>query len=134
MKCQWQNLFKIKCLTGNYIRYTAINHNGKEYEKEYICTCKYHICVYINMLCCAQSLQLSDFKCLTLCNPMNCSLSPGSSKASILPCPSPGDLPHPGIKPVSLASPACRQILYSLSCLGSPCIYQYICIYPYICT
>ena len=24
--------------TGNYIQYPMINHNGKEYEKEYICT------------------------------------------------------------------------------------------------
>ena len=23
--------------TGNYIQYPVINHNGKEYEKEYIC-------------------------------------------------------------------------------------------------
>ena len=30
--------------TGNYIQYPIINHNGKEYEKEYICVC---VCVYI---------------------------------------------------------------------------------------
>ena len=24
------------CSTGNYIQYLVINHNGKEYEKEYI--------------------------------------------------------------------------------------------------
>ena len=24
------------CSTGNYIQYAVINHNGKEYEKEYI--------------------------------------------------------------------------------------------------
>ena len=23
--------------TGNYIQYPVMNHNGKEYEKEYIC-------------------------------------------------------------------------------------------------
>ena len=48
--------------------------------------------------------------CLTLGDPTNCS-SPGSSIHGILqqkywsglPCPSPGDLPHPGIKPVSPA-------------------------------
>ena len=46
--------------------------------------------------------------CLTVCNPMNCSL-PGSSVHSILqqecwrglPFPSPGDLPDPGIEPGS---------------------------------
>ena len=31
---------------------------------------------------------------------------------SRLPCPSPGDLPNPGIKPASFASPALTQILY----------------------
>ena len=48
--------------------------------------------------------------CLTLCNPMDGSL-PGSSVHGILkakywvglPFPSPGDLPHPGIKPQSPA-------------------------------
>ena len=57
-----------------------------------------HECVY------AKSLQL----CLTLCDPMDCSPS-GSSVLGFsrqdcwsgLPCPSPGDLPHPGTDPVS---------------------------------
>ena len=51
--------------------------------------------------------------CLALCNPMNCSL-PGSSVYEILQArivewvamPPPGDLPDPGIKPVSLMSHA----------------------------
>ena len=53
--------------------------------------------------------------CLTLCDPVDCSL-PGSSDHGILqarilewvafPCPPPGDLPNPGIKPASLTSPA----------------------------
>ena len=54
--------------------------------------------------------------CLTLCNPVDCSL-PGSSVHGILqarygffnwngsPCPPPGDLPDPGIKNESLMSP-----------------------------
>ena len=58
---------------------------------------------------CAKSLQ----SCLTLCNPMDCSL-PGSSVHGIprpeywlgLPCPPPGDLPDPGIEAASLMSPA----------------------------
>ena len=40
---------------------------------------------------------------------LQASLSNGSSRQeywSWLPCPSPGDLPDPGIKPVSLTSPA----------------------------
>ena len=52
--------------------------------------------------------------CLTLCNPMDCSL-PGPSSSwgfsrqvywSGLPCPPPRDLPDPGIEPASLMSPA----------------------------
>ena len=49
----------------------------------------------------------------TLCNPMDCSL-PGSSVHGILQarywsgllCPPPGDLPDPGMEPMSLLSPA----------------------------
>ena len=47
--------------------------------------------------------------CLTLCYPIDCS-SPGSSvhrifQARVLPFPTPGDLPDPGIESESLASP-----------------------------
>ena len=57
----------------------------------------------------AKLLQL----CLTLCDPMDCSL-PGSSIHRILQariwngllCPSPGNLSNSGIEPVSLVSPA----------------------------
>ena len=71
------------------------------------------------------------------------------------PCPSPGDLPHPGIEPASLTSPAsagelfttsttweahmytqgsklglphCRQILYHLSYQGSMCVCVCVCV------
>ena len=58
---------------------------------------------------CAKLLQW----CLILCDPMDCSL-PGSSVHGILrpeycsggSCPPLGDLPDPGIEPVSLMSPA----------------------------
>ena len=36
-----------------------------------------------------------------------------------LPFPTPGDLPHPGIKPTSLASPALAGRFFTLSHLGS---------------
>ena len=57
---------------------------------------------------CAQLLQ----SCPTLCDPVDCS-PPASSVREILrarileglPCPPPGDLPDPGIQPVSLISP-----------------------------
>ena len=50
--------------------------------------------------------------CLTFCDPMDCSppafLSMGFSRQeyrSGLPFPTPGDLPHPGIEPMSVTSP-----------------------------
>ena len=64
----------------------------------------------------AKSLQ----SCLTLCDPMDCS-PPGTSSMEFsrqeywngLPCPPPGDLPNPGIEPMSRMSPAlaggCRR-------------------------
>ena len=64
----------------------------------------------------AKLLQL----CLTLCDPMDCSL-PGSSVHGILqarilewvPCPPPGHLPDPGIEPASLnISCTGRQVIY----------------------
>ena len=35
---EWTNNKVLLCspTTGNYIQYPVINHNGKEYEKEYI--------------------------------------------------------------------------------------------------
>ena len=58
---------------------------------------------------------------------MDCSL-PGSSVHGILqarilewvPCPPPGDLPSPGIKPMSLVSYIGRQVLYHQHHPGSP--------------
>ena len=63
--------------------------------------------------------------CPTLCDPMGsppAPLSMGFSRQeywSGLPCPPPGNLPHPdpGIKPMS---PHCRHILYHLSHQGNP--------------
>ena len=59
---------------------------------------------------------------MTLCNPMNgahqASLSMGFSRQeywSELPCPPPGDLPHPGIKPASLGSPALAGRFFTTS-------------------
>ena len=60
--------------------------------------------------------------CPTLCDPMDCSL-PGSSVHGILQarilewvaCPPPGDLPDPGIEPMSPASPALGNGLFTIS-------------------
>ena len=54
-------------------------------------------------------LCLVAHSCLTLCDPMNCSPpgssvngdSPDKNTRVDLPCPPPGDLPNPGIKPRS---------------------------------
>ena len=68
--------------------------------------------------CCAKLLPL----CLTLYDPMDCSppatLSMGFSRWeywSALPCPPPGDLPNPGIKPASLMSPALGGGFFTIS-------------------
>ena len=59
--------------------------------------------------------------CLALCNPMDCR-APGSSIHgiskqeywSVLPFPSPGDLPDPGIKPASPALVGAHSSSYSI--------------------
>ena len=69
--------------------------------------------LFFSTLCMhAKSLQ----SCLTLCDPMDCSL-PGSSVHGILqaeywsglPCPPPGELPNPGIEPTSRMSAALAE-------------------------
>ena len=60
--------------------------------------------------------------CLTLCDPVNCSL-PGSSVHGIprqeywsgLPCPPPGSLPNPGTEPASLMSLALAGRFFTTS-------------------
>ena len=68
-------------------------------------------------LCCAQS-------CLTLCDPMDCSLPASSVHGfsrqqywSGLPCPPPGHFPNPGMEP---GSPALHADSLHLSHQGSP--------------
>ena len=65
--------------------------------------------------------------CLTLCNPMDCSL-PGSSFMRFsrreywyrLPLPSPRDLPSPGIAPTSPVSPALAGEFFTTELPGKP--------------
>ena len=71
----------------------------------------------------AQSLQL----CPTVCDPMDCirqaSPSVGFCRQeywSGLPCPAPGDLPNPGIKPTSAVAPALQAYSLLQSHWGSP--------------
>ena len=77
----------------------------------------FQLCIILCVLCCAILTQ----SCLTLCEPMDCSL-PGSSVHGILqeywsglPCPSPGNLPSPGIEPESLMSLALAGRLFTMS-------------------
>ena len=46
----WINNKVLLCSTGNYIQYSVINHNGKEYEKE----CNVWICVTESLCCTAE--------------------------------------------------------------------------------
>ena len=85
-----------------------------------MCVC---MCVYTCVRACAQS-------CPTLCSPMDCS-PPGSSVHGIfrpehwsgLPPPTPGDLPGPGIKPMSLVSPALAGGFFTTVPPGKPRCY-----------
>ena len=77
-------------------------------------------------MCCAKLLQ----SCSTLCDSIarQTPLSMGSSRQeywSKLPCPSPEDLPNPGIKTTSSAAPAYRADSLLLSHWGSLFICQF---------
>ena len=71
----------------------------------------------------AKSLQ----SCLSLCDPMDCSPPVfsvlGIFQARILewlPCPPPGHLSNPGIKPMSLTSPALASGFFTTGATGKP--------------
>ena len=72
----------------------------------------------------------SLLSCLTVCDPMDCiahqaPLSMGFSKQeywSGLSCPPPGHLPHPGIEPTSLMSPALADGYLPLVPTGKPLV------------
>ena len=94
------------------------------------CVC---VCVCAHACACACALKCMHMhvctqSCPTLCGLVDCS-PPGSSVQGIsrqeywsgLPFPSPGDLPNPGIKPVSLVSPASADEFFTTEPLGKPC-------------
>ena len=93
-----------------------------------MCVCVY-IYIYIYAVYFSGGLVAKPHS--TLCNPMDS--SPQSSMAmgfsrqeywSGLPFPPPGDLPDPGIEPVSPVSPASQADSLPLSHLGGPAIYM----------
>ena len=74
-----------------------------------------------NVLCCAQSLQLHPSWGTLWTVAGQAPLSMGFSRQeywSGLPCPPPGDLPNPGIKPRSLRSPALAGRPFTTSATG----------------
>ena len=81
--------------------------------------------IYKNTDCC---MCLVTQSCPTLCDPWTVAhqapLSMGFSRqeyGSGLPCPSPGDLPHPGIEPMSLMFPAFAGRFFPLLPPRKPC-------------
>ena len=53
---EWINNKVLLYSTGNYIQYTVITHNGKEYEKEYILIYVYIYIYKTESLCCAAEI------------------------------------------------------------------------------
>ena len=84
-----------------------------------VCTCVQCVRACMHVCMCAQSY-------LTLCDPVDL---PGSSVLEFsrqeywsgLPCSPPGDLPHPGIKPTSLSSPALAGGFFTTMPPGNMC-------------
>ena len=82
-------------------------------------------------LSCAKSVQSR----LTLCDPVGCiarqaPLAMGFSRQEYwhgLPFPSPGDLPHPGIEPEPLGSPALADRFFTMSTSWEACCFKQIC-------
>ena len=79
--------------------------------------------------CCWMRAELLQ-SCLTLCNAIDCSRQESSSMGFSrqeywigLPCPPPGDLPDPGIKPASLTSPALAGGFFTTSATWEPLFY-----------
>ena len=52
---EWINNKVLLYSTGNYIQHPVTNHNGKEYETEYIYIYIYIICI-TELLCCTEDI------------------------------------------------------------------------------
>ena len=106
-----------------------------------VCVCV-HLCVCHP---CADDVSVSEHarlnqSCPTLCDPMGsarqASLSLGFSRReywSRLPCPPPGDLPDPGIKPASLTAPALAGGSLPLAPRGKLCSSYVPCTWHCLC-
>ena len=104
-----------------------------------MCVCT-HIQTYMRVYICMLACMLSRFSCVQFCATLwivahQAPLSMGFSRQeywSGLPCPPPGDLPDPGVKPMSPVSPALQADSLPLSHQGSPCVYRFIYIHIFL--
>ena len=82
------------------------------------------VTVFNNCVCvCVQSLSCVQFFATPSTVPLQVPLSMGFSRQEYwngLPFPTPGDLPNPGIKPTSLASPALASRFFTTAPPGKP--------------
>ena len=128
-------LFCLRMSGGLLSSFQVFNNHFEDKEDvmyTYMCVCVHaRVCV-----CTCMHAKLLQF-CLTLCDPMDCSL-PGSSLhrilqvrilewVSMLP---PRDLTHPGIDPVSLTSPVLAGRFFTTRSPGKP-IYMCVCVCAY---
>ena len=123
----WTCVSCVSCLADRFFTTAPSGEPSSTHEELSLHSCcvrvnktvaHWNLACYRNFLHGAKSLQL----CLTLFEPLHCS-PPGSSFHGILqtrycsesPCPPPGDLPNPGIKPTSLMSPALAGRFFTTS-------------------
>ena len=103
-----------------------------EVHDKCVCVC---VCVYM------RACMLSHFSCVRLfvtsgTVARQAPLSVGLSRQKYwgaLPCPPTGELPDPGIEPMSSAAPALQVDSSLLSHLGNPCIYMCVCVCVCVC-
>ena len=76
----------------------------------------------LSFCCCLVASVMSDFVTpWTVAHQTPLSIGPSRQEYwSGLPCPPPGDLPHPGIEPESLISPALAGAFFATHHLGNP--------------
>ena len=96
----------------NWCHCTAFIYERMVVSNDWHMTCFFSVIQTVARTLKASRVGYSFFttSCPTLCGPVDCAhqnpLSMGSPRQeyrSGLPCPSPGDLPHPGIEPMSAA-------------------------------
>ena len=103
--------------TENYIQYLVINYNGQESEKEHICIYIHvYVHIYTHTRLHAQLLQscptLFDLWTIAQQAPLSMGFSRQENWSGLL-CPPPGDLPDPGIEPISPVVPALQARFFT---------------------